>query len=204
MQIRVVLLSLLCVVFASGCSLAGRTFGVYVDDAAVTGAVKLRLAAQQPATVARINVDTYEGIVYLSGTAESEEQKSYAEIAARRVEGVQQVVNDLQVRGGAGPAASPAMNGHGLIERVPGIARLDAALPGTPGAAYDRAGRLVATVYTVSMRELAQDGFQNMRTTGRPIDHVSIFPIASAGDRPDPEYHLVLWHVSASEAAALR
>jgi hyperosmotically inducible periplasmic protein len=203
MQTGVVLLSLLCLLAFSGCSLAGRTFGRYVDDQAVTGAVKLRLAAQQPATVARINVDTYEGIVYLSGTAESEEQKSYAEIAARRVEGVQQVVNDLQVRG-TGPSASPAMNGHGLIERLPGIARLDAALPGAPGAAYDRSGRLVATVYTVSMRELAQDGFQNMRTTGRPIDHVSIFPIATAADRPEPEYHLVLWHVSATEAAALR
>jgi hypothetical protein len=203
MQTRAVLLSLLCLLSASGCALAGRTFGRYVDDKALTGAVKLRLAAQQPATVARINVDTYEGIVYLSGTSESEEQKSYAEIAARRVEGVQQVVNDLQVRGSA-PAASPAMTGHGLMERLPGIARLDAALPGTPGAAYDHSGRLVATVYTVSMRELVQDGFQSMRTTGRPIDHVSIFPIATAADRPELQYHLVLWHVSATDAATLR
>ena len=204
MQSRVVLLSLLCLLSASGCSLAGRTFGTYFDDNALTGAVKLRLAAQQPATMARISVDTYEGIVYLSGTAQDEEQKSYAEIAARRVQGVVQVVNDLQVRG-AVPSASPAMPEHTVVvERLPGIVRLDAGLPGSPGAAYDRSGRLVATVYTLSARELAQDGFQGMRTAGRPIDHVSIVALGPAADRPEPQCLVVLWHVSATEAAALR
>src|SRR5688572_30646842 len=203
MHTRIALLSLICLLTASGCSLAGRTFGRYVDDGTVTAAVKLRLAAQQPATVARINVDTYEGIVYLSGTTLSEEQKSYAEVAARRVEGVVQVVNDLQVRGGA-PAASPAMSGHALADQLPGIARFDAGLPGSPGAAYDRTGRLVATVYTLSMRELVEAGFQGMRTTGRTIDHVSILPIAPGPDRPETQCHVVLWHVSATEAAALR
>jgi hypothetical protein len=204
MQTRVLVLTLLCLLSASGCSLAGRTFGRYVDDKALTGAVKLKLAAQQPATVARINVDTYEGVVYLSGTTQSEEEKSYAEIAARRVEGVLQVVNDLRVRNAAAPAASPGMVDHVLLHRVPGIARLEAPRPGAPCAAYDAAGRLVATVYTVSMRELAQEGVAAMRATGRPIDHVSIFPIATAADRPEAHYHVVLWHVSATEAAALR
>ena len=204
MQTRAVLLSLLCLLSTSGCSLAGRTFGRYVDDNALTGAVKLRLAAQQPSTMARISVDTYEGIVYLSGKAQSEEQKSYAEIAARRVDGVQQVVNDLQVRGTVAPAASPAMGDQVLVDRLPGIVRVDAGAPGAPCTAYDGAGRLVATVYTLSMRELAQEGFQGMRTTGRAIDHVSIFPIATTADRPEAQYHVVLWHVSATGAAALR
>ena len=61
MQTRAVLLSLLCLLAASGCTLAGRTFGRYVDDKALTGAVKLRLATQSPASVARTNVDTFEG-----------------------------------------------------------------------------------------------------------------------------------------------
>jgi hypothetical protein len=43
-----------------------------------------------------------------------------------------------------------------------------------------------------------------MRATGRPIDHVSIFPVATAPDRPEAQYYVVLWHVSATEAAALR
>jgi hypothetical protein len=200
---RIAVVLLLSALFASGCSLAGRTFGRYVDDKALTGAVKLRLAAQHPASVARVNVDTYEGVVYLSGTAQSEEQKSYAEIAARRVEGVLEVVNDVRVRR-ATPAASPTLIDHVRLPGVPGIARLDAVRPGAPYAAYDAAGRLVATVYTVSMRELAQEGFAGMRATGRSIDHVSIVPMASAADRPDAEYYVVLWHVSTTEAAALR
>lgn len=205
MQTRAVLLSLLCLLSVSGCSLAGRTFGRYVDDNALTGAVKLRLAAQQPLTMARISVDTYEGIVYLSGKAQSEEQKWSAEIAAWRVDGVQQVVNDLQVRGTVAPAAAaPPMSDRVLVERLPGIVRVDAGAPGAPGTAYDGSGRLVATVYTLSMRELAQEGVQGMRTTGRPIDHVSIFPLATAADRPEAQYQVVLWHVSATEAAALR
>ena len=204
MQRRALFLTLLCLVLASGCSLAGRTFGRYVDDKALTGAVKLKLAAQNPATVARIGVDTYEGVVYLSGTAQSEEEKSYAEVAARRVDGVLQVVNDLQVRGTGAPAASPAMADHALLRRMPGIARVDAAAPDAPGVAYDGAGRLVATVYMVSMRELAQEGLHGMRATGRPIDHVSIFPVATAPDRPEAQYYVVLWHVSTTEAAALR
>jgi hypothetical protein len=204
MQTHAFLLSLLCLLAASGCSLAGRTFGRYVDDKALTGAVKLTLAAQQPSTMARISVDTYEGIVYLSGKAQSEEQKWSAEIAARRVDGVQQVVNDLQVRGAVAPAASPAMSDQVLVDRLPGIVRVDAGAPGAPRTAYDGSGRLVATVYTLSMRELAQEGFQGMRTSGRPIDHVSIFPLATAADRPEAQYQVVLWHVSATEAAALR
>jgi hypothetical protein len=200
--LAVMLVSLL---LASGCSLAGRTFGRYVDDKALTAAVKLKLVAQQPATMTRMKVDTYEGVVYLSGTAQSEEQKSYAEIAARRVEGVLQVVNDLSVRGGAAPAASPVLMEHVLLQRVPGIARLDTTQPGSQSAAaYDRSGRVVATVYTISMRELAQEGFAGMRATGRPIDHVSIFPVAIAADRPEAQYHVVLWHVTTTEAAALR
>ncbi len=199
------MLALVCVLAASGCSLAGRTFGRYVDDKAITAAVKMRMAAKQPSTVARINVDTYDGVVYLSGRAESEEQKATAESAARRVHGVAQVVNDLRVPGETAAAASPRMvDDHALLEQVPGIARIDGGLPGAPAAAYDGSGRLVATIYTVTMREMAQQGFNGMRPTARPIDHVAIFPVASAADRPEPEYHVVLWHVSATEAAALR
>ncbi|HUF91915.1 MAG TPA: BON domain-containing protein [Candidatus Limnocylindria bacterium] len=204
MQVRALVLALVCVLAASGCSLAGRTFGRYVDDQAITAAVKIRLAAKQPSTVARINVDTYDGVVYLSGRSESEEQKATAESAARRVDGVAQVVNDLRVPGEPMTAASPRMDDHALLEQVPGIARIDGGLPGAPAAAYDGSGRLVATIYTVTMRELAQQGFNGMRPTAQPIDHVAIFPVAIAADRPEPEYHVVLWHVSATEAAALR
>jgi osmotically-inducible protein OsmY len=83
----------------SGCSLAGRTVGTYVDDKALIAAVKLRVAGEHPSHLKRVNVDAYDGTIYLSGFVERPIEKSDAEIAARRTEGVRQVVNDIVVRG---------------------------------------------------------------------------------------------------------
>ena len=82
----------------SGCALAGRTFGRYVDDKTVTGGVKMRLAAAHLSHLKRVNVDVYEGVVYLTGTVETALEKSDAEIAAWEATGVDQVVNDVVVR----------------------------------------------------------------------------------------------------------
>jgi len=119
----------LLVAASTGCSLAGRTLGTYVDDQTVTAAVKMGLARKEPRTVTRVNVDTFEGTVYLTGEVASAIQKSDAEIAAWKVEGVTQVVNDLTVHGertGA-PAvsASPPLPASSLLGRIPGIARMD-------------------------------------------------------------------------------
>src|SRR5512132_3599434 len=81
-----------------GCALAGRTWGGYMDDKVLTGAVKTRLAVSVPRTLTRVNVDTFAGTVYLTGEVETALQKSTAEIAAWKTEGVEQVVNDLRVR----------------------------------------------------------------------------------------------------------
>ena len=51
-----------------------------------------------PTDLPRVKIDTYEGTVYLSGEVETAAQKAEAEAAARRVEGVEQVINDLHVR----------------------------------------------------------------------------------------------------------
>jgi osmotically-inducible protein OsmY len=70
------------------------------DDAAITTAVKTKLAAEQAQSVASIDVDTDQGIVSLSGTVESEALKQRAAEVARQVEGVREVVNNLQVQAG--------------------------------------------------------------------------------------------------------
>ena len=51
----------------SGCALAGRTFGRYVDDKTLTGSVKMSLATLHVSHLKRVNVDVYDGTVYLSG-----------------------------------------------------------------------------------------------------------------------------------------
>ena len=64
----------------SGCALAGRSFGRYVDDKTVTGSVKMGLAARHLSHLKRVNVDVYDGTVYLTGTVNTEIEKSDAEI----------------------------------------------------------------------------------------------------------------------------
>src|SRR5207237_9093150 len=94
---RRVALLLLCVALG-GCSLAGRTFGTYVDDKGITGSVRRGLVTEHWRSFRGVTVNTYEGTVYLSGEVDTATQKSGAEAAAWRVDGVEQVRNDLRVR----------------------------------------------------------------------------------------------------------
>jgi hypothetical protein len=203
-------LRLLAVVLAlatllGGCALAGRTWGGYMDDKVLTGAVKTRLAVSVPRTLTRVNVDTFEGTVYLTGEVETALQKSTAEIAAWKTEGVERVVNDLRVRAERLASASPPTEEPGpLQERLPGIARLDPAPPRGPALAYDRSGALVATVYVRPLREVAMTGFESIGPTVRPIDHVALYPVPVGGGQPEALVHIVLWHISPAAAAALR
>jgi hyperosmotically inducible periplasmic protein len=195
---------------STGCSLAGRTFGTYVDDQSVTAAVKMGLARKVPRTVTRVDVDTFQGTVYLSGEVGSAIQKSDAEITAWQVNGVTQVVNDLTVRGERATAAvaasaSPSMRaGSPLLERIPGIARVDPPLADGGSLAYDGAGAIVATVYRRPSKDVAQNGFEAAGPMVRPIDHVSVYGVPAEAGLPEAQMYIVFWHVSAAAAAALR
>lgn len=191
----------------AGCSLAGRTFGTYVDDQTITATIKMALVRQEPRTLTRVNVDTFQRTVYLSGEVPSTLLKSDAEITAWKTKGVTQVVNNLAVRAEHPEivAASPAMRpGGALLERLPGIVRLDPAPPGAGALAYDRAGSVVATVYVRPLREVAQRGFEAPDSTSRPIDHVSVYGVPAEAGMPEAQMYILLWHVSPVEAAALR
>lgn len=66
-------------------------------DLWITTATKMRLMANTETPAFDINVDTREGIVTLFGTVESSRAKEQASSEARKVSGVRQVLNDLQV-----------------------------------------------------------------------------------------------------------
>jgi hyperosmotically inducible protein len=84
-----------------GCqAMTGKTAGQNVDDASITASVKSQLVADKASNFLRVDVDTNRGIVYLNGTVDSPEQKKRAEDLARRVNGVSNVVNNLQVARG--------------------------------------------------------------------------------------------------------
>ena len=194
---------------SAGCSLAGRTFGTYVDDQTVTAAVKMGLARKEPRTVTRVNVDTFQGTVYLSGVVPNAIQKSDAEIAAWQVDGVTQVVNDLTVVGERTSvpivsASPPLDSANPLLDRIPGIARMDPPLADGGVLAYDRTGAIVATVYRRPAKDIAQNGFEATGPTVRPVDHVSVYGVPAEAGMPEAQMYIVFWHVSAAAAASLR
>jgi osmotically-inducible protein OsmY len=82
-----------------GCqAMTGKTAGETMDDAGITTAVKAKLAGEKAATLTRIDVDTTRGVVSLNGVVDSSATKQRAEQLTRQVNGVRDVVNNLQVQ----------------------------------------------------------------------------------------------------------
>ena len=76
-----------------------RTTGEFTDDAAVTARVKSAIATDVGArTAAAINIETFRGTVQLTGFVDSKEQSAKAEAAAKKVEGVRSVKNDVRIK----------------------------------------------------------------------------------------------------------
>lgn len=93
------LATLIFVLLLGGCqAMTGRTAGQNVDDAALTASVQSQLTADRLSNFTRIDVDTNNGVVSLNGVVESAENRARAEQLARRVNGVKNVVNNLQVQ----------------------------------------------------------------------------------------------------------
>ncbi|HSD44679.1 MAG TPA: BON domain-containing protein [Burkholderiales bacterium] len=72
--------------------------GEYVDDAAVTARVKTALIQEPDVKAGAINVETYRGVVSLSGFVDSQEMANKAVTAAQKVGGVRSVKNDMRVK----------------------------------------------------------------------------------------------------------
>ena len=78
---------------------ANRTTGEFTNDAALTAKVKSQIATDVGArTAAAINIETYRGVVQLTGFVDSRDQAQKAEAAAKKVEGVRSVKNDVRVK----------------------------------------------------------------------------------------------------------
>jgi hyperosmotically inducible periplasmic protein len=75
-----------------------RTAGEVVDDTVITAKVKTALAADPVVAAHQVNVETREGVVQLAGFVDDTDQKSKASELTRRVAGVKQVDNQLEVK----------------------------------------------------------------------------------------------------------
>jgi hypothetical protein len=77
-------------------------------------------------------------------------------------------------------------------------------LPVGPYLAYDHDGKLVATLYMLSMKDMdAHKKYEDLATSGASVDHVDLFFNAGHPDMEIPHYHFVLWHITRAEQTAL-
>jgi hypothetical protein len=219
---------------AAGCqSTTGRSTGQWWDDKAITAKVKTGLAATKVATLTRIDVDTVDGVVYLTGVVENEATKAQAGEVARTVAEVRGVVNNLRIEAAARPEAPPPaassttagsaatvgsstqpvvqpgapaatrFDTHPLTARFPKLARVDA----EPGAGP--AGPWAA--YDASGRRVAT--VFSVPTSQLQQDGITVANVGRSQERvedvsiyphPGQQTLIVLWHVSQAESARLR
>jgi osmotically-inducible protein OsmY len=72
--------------------------GEYVDDSVLTTKVKAAVFNEPTLKSAEINVETFKGIVQLSGFVSSEAAANKAVEVARTVKGVKSVKNDMRIK----------------------------------------------------------------------------------------------------------
>src|SRR5215471_16981130 len=102
MKLSFIAISAALVISLAGCE--RRSAG----DTTINTAVKNRLTAEPTTSAAKIDVDTSNGVVTLSGKVPTAAERSEAERIARNTQGVRQVVNNISTEGGeGGPGATP-------------------------------------------------------------------------------------------------
>jgi osmotically-inducible protein OsmY len=86
--------------FMMGCASTAKQEGTgeYIDDTVITTKVKAAIFNEPGLKSAEINVETFKGVVQLSGFVSSQANVSKAVELARGVRGVQSVKNDMRVK----------------------------------------------------------------------------------------------------------
>jgi osmotically-inducible protein OsmY len=73
--------------------------GEYIDDTVITTKVKAAVFSEPSLKSAEINVETFKGVVQLSGFVSSRADINKAVAVARSVKGVESVKNDMRLKG---------------------------------------------------------------------------------------------------------
>lgn len=76
-----------------------ETPGQYVDDAVITAKVKAAVFEDASIKATEVNVETYKGVVQLTGFVKSRADIDKAVKLAKGVKGVKSVKNDMVVKG---------------------------------------------------------------------------------------------------------
>lgn len=83
-----------------GCASTAKqsSTGEYIDDTVITTKVKAAILEDKELKVTEINVETFKGVVQLSGFVSSQSDINKAATIARAVTGVKSVKNDMRVK----------------------------------------------------------------------------------------------------------
>jgi len=94
------LVGMLLVATALGCASTSKQEGTgeYVDDTVITTKVKAAIFSEPTLKSAEINVETFKGVVQLSGFVSSQAAENKAVEVARTVGGVKSVKNDMRLK----------------------------------------------------------------------------------------------------------
>jgi osmotically-inducible protein OsmY len=91
-------LSVLAMIAGCAGTRTTESTGQCMDDSTITAKVKSAILEDPALKVFQISVETFKGVVQLSGFVNSSEVRSRAAVVASRVSGVQSVKNDLLVK----------------------------------------------------------------------------------------------------------
>lgn len=85
---------------AVGCASTSKQEGTgeYVDDVLITSKVKAAILGESTLKSAEINVETFKGVVQLSGFVNSQADINKAVEVTRGVKGVKSVKNDMRLK----------------------------------------------------------------------------------------------------------
>ncbi|WP_089721725.1 BON domain-containing protein [Candidatus Entotheonella palauensis] len=92
-----IVLVILTVVGCAG-SRTRESTGEYIDDSVITTKVKALLVADKDVKAGQVKVETFKGVVQLSGFVDNAAQSQKAAQITRTVRGVRQVKNNLIVK----------------------------------------------------------------------------------------------------------
>jgi len=97
-MVLLILIGTLMALMACASTPRQESAGEYADDSVITAKVKSLLAGDDVLKSFQIGVETYKGIVQLSGFVDSRQTVEIADQTARSVKGVRSVKNSLIVK----------------------------------------------------------------------------------------------------------
>ncbi|MBF0362355.1 MAG: BON domain-containing protein [Oligoflexia bacterium] len=94
----ILLCTLLVTLVGCGSTSTSESTGQYVDDSVITAKIKANLAEDKIVHYFQISVETYKGVVQLSGFVNTKEQVERAGEITSKVAGVIKVKNNLIIK----------------------------------------------------------------------------------------------------------